>query len=290
MVFAGIWNKLKQPLVKAVNSIGDGAKRIANDVFDSIEDEIGKPIVSIGDEFKKIPNKVFKPIGNFVKENIRDPIMDLIDGIDDMIANFIRIICFLKATPSRFRNLGSAFDEVFNGITQEFVSLGYAFELGFDSIASLVYYTAIFVDTYLSCFIKILSNSLECLPFYLIDVIGQILYLPVRILLWIFYTFLGFDLYPNEKKTWNRIMALDEIIYVATGFHIAKYPSDVTNNCYTCIVLKESVLKDRKNNVDTTFKKKIPEQLGKSKPIFDKAKRHFNEVFAYPHAREPEFV
>jgi hypothetical protein len=275
---------------KSITKMGDAIKSTGDDVLKKMADDIGKPITSIGDEFKKIPDKVFTPINEFLKKSVRDPILSLIDGIDDMILNFIRIVCFMKSTPTRFRNLGTAFDEVFNGVSQEFVALGYAFDLGFDSISSLVYYTVIFIDSYLGCIMKILSNSLECLPFYLMDVIGQIIYLPLRILLWVFDVFLGIDLYPTEKKLWKGIMEVDEVIYSIFGFNIARYPKGIRDNCYTCVALKSSVLSERKKNVDITFEDKIPAQLGKSKPTFDKAKDHFDEVFAFPHAREPKHV
>jgi len=285
-----LFNPMKKGFTKEMNKMGDAVKSTGDAVLKKIADDIGDPIVSLGDEFKKIPDKVFKPINQFMEKAVLDPIMSLIDGIDDTITNFIRIICFMKATPNRFRNLGTAFDEVFNGVAHEFVALGYAFELGFDSISSLVYYTAIFVETYLGCIVKILSNSLECLPFYILDVIGQILYLPVRILLWVVDTFLGIDLYNVEKRTWKGLMDFDDIIYSSTGFHIARYPKEIRDNCYTCTTLKKSVLTERKKNVDITFEQKIPAQLGKSKPIFDKSKKHFNEVFAYPHSKEPKDV
>ena len=175
-----IFNPLKRNFTRDVQNITNGVKRQGDKVLKKIAKDIGKPINSMNKEFKKIPNNVFKPIDKFIKKNVRDPILDLIDGIDVMIANFIRIVCFLKTTPNRFRNLGSAFDEVFNGVAQEFVALGYAFELGFDSISSLVYYSAVFIESYLSCAIKLLSNGLECLPFYVIDIVGQIIYIPVR--------------------------------------------------------------------------------------------------------------
>ena len=285
-----LFNPLKKGFTKEMKKMGDAVKSTGDTVLKKIADDIGKPITSLGNEFKKIPKRVFKPINKFMKKSVLDPIMSLTNGIDDMITNFIRIICFLKATPNRFRNLGTAFDEVFNGVEEEIVAIGYAFELGFDSISSLVYSTTIFIDTYLNCIIKILSNSLDCLPFYILDVIGQILYLPVRILLWVFNTFLGINLYSIEKNTWKGVMEFDNIIYSSTGFHIARYPKEIRDNCYTCSTLKKSVLEERKKNVDITFEEKIPAQLGKSKPTFEKSKRHFNEVFAYPHAKKPEDV
>ena len=111
-----LFNPMKKGFTKEMNKMGDAVKSTGDAVLKKIADDIGDPIVSLGDEFKKIPDKVFKPINQFMEKAVLDPIMSLIDGIDDTITNFIRIICFLKATPNRFRNLGTAFDEVFNGV------------------------------------------------------------------------------------------------------------------------------------------------------------------------------
>lgn len=276
-----IFNPIKKSLTREIQKIGDGVTAEGNKLFTQISNDISNPISSLESDITSFPDKIKKPIKTFIKTSIEDPIMKLISGIDVMITDFIRIICFLKTTPRRLHHLGNAFDNVFKGVSEEFVALGYAFELGYDSISSLVYHTTIFIDTYLKCTVKILSNSLECLPFYIIDIIGQILYIPVRVTLWAFNTFLKINLYHTEKKIWKGLLDIDKFLYTYTGIHIVKYPANIRNNCYTCVVLKDKVLKQQKENVDHTFKKKIPQQLNNNS-AFSNANQQFKDTFAYP--------
>ena len=124
----------------------------------------------IGDIMKPI----FSPIEK-VFRSITKSITDVIDGIDDMIQDFIQIVCFFKTVPKRFRNLESGFDNIFNGIEQEFTALGFAFQLGFNSITEMVAYIAEFVNSYINCGVKFATNFIGCLPFYLADIVGYVM-------------------------------------------------------------------------------------------------------------------
>lgn len=285
-------------MVKAIlNAIASPIKRLFDPPLNYLQKTIKKIPKKITGGVRKIqkgvnsiPDKVFKPVSDFMEDNVEDPIMEVIDGIDDMIENFIRIVCFINRSPVRFRNLGASFNNIFSGIIEEFIALGYALQLGFNSIASMVYYVSVFIGSYLDCGVKFAQNIFYCLPFYIFDIIGQILYLPIRILLWVFSTFLALDLYSNEKKVWNGLESMDKILFPYIGVHIIHYPKEVRENCYVCVRLREKVITDKAKEVDETFRKDIPEMLGKSSEKLKKGGRQFREVFAYPHVKEPRHV
>ena len=257
---------------QAIEDVFDGVLSDAKKFFEEIPAQINSGISLVEDEVVNVPNLIFTPVTEFVGDNIEAPIKEMTKGIDTMIENFIRIVCFINKSPVRFRNLGASFENIFNGFIAEFVALGYALELGYNSISELVYYGTIYLESYLSCVIKILSNFIQCAPFFIFDVIGQILYLPIRILLWLFSTFIGIDLYSREKQVWAGLEKMDYELYPYIGFHFIYYPKHIRENCYVCIRLKADTVK-RKNRED-----------------FTKGLKHFKEVFAYPHVREPRYV
>jgi hypothetical protein len=69
--------------------------------------------------------------------------------------------------------------ETFWGVLQ---SLGFFIPDFFDGIFTL----ATFSLSWMMCLFKNIANMQTCLFYYLLEVIGQILYLPVRLFLWIF--------------------------------------------------------------------------------------------------------
>lgn len=286
----GVVDDMLRGIVKPVKDIFNKPLNSAGKFLSDIPKEVNKGLDSIEDGINDIPDIIFKPIKKFIKTNIEDPIMSLIDGIDDMIENFIRIVCFINKSPVRFRNLGASFENIFTGVIEEFIAMGYAFQLGFNSIAEMVYFVFAFVGSYMECGVKFAQNIFYCIPFYIFDIIRQVLYLPIRLLLWVFSTFLAIDLYPNEKKIWNGLEHMDKVLFPYIGFHIIHYPKEVRENCYVCVRLKEKVVVDKAKEVDETFRKDIPEMFGRSKDKLNKGRRQFHEVFAYPYVREPRYV
>ena len=286
----GLVEDMLKSIVRPIKKLFEPPINASKKFINSVPKRITKGVQKIEDGVNSIPDKVFKPVSDFMEDNVEDPIMDLIDGIDEMIENFIRIVCFINKSPVRFRNLGASFNNIFSGIIEEFIALGYALQLGFNSIASMVYYVFAFIGSYLDCGVKFAQNIFYCLPFYIFDIIRQILYLPIRILLWVFSTFLAIDLYSNEKKVWNGLENMDKILFPYIGFHIIHYPKEVRENCYVCVRLREKVITDKAKEVDETFRKDIPKMLGKSREKLEKGGRQFREVFAYPHVKEPRHV
>jgi hypothetical protein len=72
-------------------------------------------------------------------------------------------------------------------------------------------------------------NIKQCFFWYLLDTIGQILYLPFGILLWIFPI-----LQPPSDLFWNTLDDLDCLCFDATGFHFLHYSPTIIKNCYSC--------------------------------------------------------
>ena len=67
--------------------------------------------------------------------------------------------------PCRFRNLFESFDNLFQGVAEEFIVIGQAIEMGFESVSDLVYYFGVFIGSYMNCGANLLKNSITCIPF-----------------------------------------------------------------------------------------------------------------------------
>ena len=118
-----------------------------------------------------------------------------------------------------------------------------------------------FAITNLICGIKLLGNFHKCFMYYILDIIGQIMYLPFRIALWAFYTFLNYDLYKTEKDIWDIAYYIDDGIYSVVGFSVAHYPKSVNDTCYNCCRVKSSALVDRGNKINDDIMKTAPNLL-----------------------------
>tara|TARA_Y100000992_G_scaffold857_1_gene520 strand:- start:4860 stop:5690 length:831 start_codon:yes stop_codon:yes gene_type:complete len=265
-----------------------------------IEDTL-KPIKKIPNELKKIGDNIDKGLKDAgdditkgtktaINKGILKPFADLTAGIDALIQDFLRIVCFLNNIPARFANIGAGFDSVFKGVEEEFVALGYAIELGYNSIASLIFHASLYIRSYLDCATKMITNFGDCFFFYIFEVVGQILYLPFRIIMWVFITFFSFSLYETEKQIWNSIYDLNDSLFPYLGFHIAHYSKSVRDKCYTCVRLRDEVVSFKANQVDKTFKKDIPDIFRRKRTQFKKSQRHLAESVAYPSARQPRYV
>jgi hypothetical protein len=72
-------------------------------------------------------------------------------------------------------------------------------------------------------------NIKQCFFWYLLDIIGQILYLPFGILLWLLPI-----LQPPADLFWNTLDDLDCLFFDTTGFHFLHYSPTIIKNCYSC--------------------------------------------------------
>ena len=271
----------------------DGFKRAIDDFLGPIKD-FPDEIKGLGEDIEEGAKEVAQEVQDAAKDAMQDFILDpfaeLTAGIDALIQDFLRIVCFLNNVPMRFANVGAGFDSIFDGVVQEFVALGYAIELGYNSISSLVFHVSVFLKSYLDCGTKMITNLGDCFIFYILEVIGQILYLPIRIILWILITFLSVNLYESEKDTWNSIYKFNDTLYPYINFHIAHYPESIREKCYSCVRLRNEVIKFKGNQVDKTFSKDIPAIFKRKRVEFERGRKQFNEFGAYPKARHPRFV
>lgn len=117
-----------------------------------------------------------------------------------------------------------------------------------------------FSISYLICTLKMLANIKKCWFYYVLDAIGQLIYLPIRISLWTVYS-IGIDLYSLECRIWSWIDLLDRFIFTKTGVHLIHYPKSVRDDCYNCCRVKIDVLAHKGDVVYDDFMQVVPQLI-----------------------------
>ena len=107
----------------------DGFKRAIDDFLGPIKD-FPDEVIGLGEDIEEGAKEVGKEVKDAadtaMNTLILDPFATLTAGIDALIQDFLRIVCFLNNIPKRFANIGAGFVSVFKGVEEEFVALGYA--------------------------------------------------------------------------------------------------------------------------------------------------------------------
>lgn len=102
--------------------------------------------------------------------------------------------------------IGGPIKKGFDKFTQFFKAIGSHMMCGFGKIKSLP----------------------NCMQWYLGEVIGKIMYFPIKILV-AFGKFQKF-----ERMVWRQVEMVDRNIYRIFGFHVIHYPDYVVKDCYKC--------------------------------------------------------
>lgn len=257
-------------------------------LIDKIVQSVIDPIVEWFKNLGRSIARIFESIGDFFVDLIMKPIR----GIERMIADINEIVCFIKKLPNRLANIQSGVNNIFTGIIDQFEALGTAFELGYTDTKNLFVYTGEFLNTYIQCMVKMISNFYKCAVFYILDVIGKVMMLPFRICMWAVYNFFNINLYPLEQSIWDGIEMVDSMIFSVIGVHIAHYPKSVRDDCYTCIRLKREAVRERAEELNTTFTETIPDLFyyGKGGCKIRRGKAQLDEVGRLPTARHPSEI
>lgn len=153
---------------------------------------------------------------------------------------------------------GKAIIEIVEGVAEEFVGIIESLEVAVPDIFDGIYTLFTFGLTHLICGLKLLGNIHKCFFYYILDIVGQILYLPARLFLWISNTFFGINLYPFECKIWKYIDIFDLYFFKYSKFHLIHYPKSVRDDCYNCCRLKTTTVVDRATKIGRDFTVKIP--------------------------------
>jgi len=160
-------------------------------------------------------------------------------GADNLAGKAVN---FFKELGARFRDLGLGVTNVFKGVGEEFEGVIEGTGILIEDILDFVITSYVFLGSNMICGIYFLGNIKECIIYYILQMIGTFLYLPVRIFVWFFKTINIVDLQPVLDKIWEIMEKIDIIIYKYCKFHIIHFPKSVREKCFVCKRLKTEVI------------------------------------------------
>ena len=257
--------------------LGSIRKYVIGPVEKFFTDQWNKIEKAFTDLFKEVTDgitAIFKEIEKWFEEDVIGFFNDAADAVVSVVDE---IVAEMEKLGPRIENIGVGLEEIFLGIGYQFVELGEGIGESVEGTGEVLYFSFEYIKTYLNCSIKFIKNFYKCVFFYIIDAIGKLLYLPVRILMWVMYTFFRLDTYGIEKQVWDGLENLDTIFFELFGVHIIYYPKKIRDDCYTCIRLKSSVVGNKSREVNKTISQIIP-NLFSSNPHYEKSGKHFDEV------------
>jgi hypothetical protein len=84
------------------------------------------------------------------------------------------------------------------------------------------------------CAVTKITQFPQCFPWYLLDLVGKVLYFPFYIIIFIFNSFGIREPAMLEKFIWDQLENVDKIIHGAVGLHIIHFPDCINEKCYKC--------------------------------------------------------
>jgi hypothetical protein len=243
-----IWNVIKpvvEPIITTmINGVVNPLKTTINN---SIIDKFNSALTTVVSEIETATNKT-------------------VGGLNSGLSGFFDILKtisnFINETTARFIKMGDGLNEIFTGLFEtEVKGLGDGLNKGFTNIGELLKYSGEFIFSYITCGVQYIQNLHRCLLFYCLDAFGQIMYMPVRLLLWFMKTFLFRDMYSLENMAWDYLEKADQYFYQYTGVHISHYPKNIRDSCYNCKRMKVNALKGKVKEINYDFNKRMPALL-----------------------------
>jgi len=243
----------KPPLIEP-DAVSDFFNKTVKDELDKVMDPIMKPlndifkqVKDITDIFKTIPDRIksisggFDDLGNAVPQAFGVLGSNLKAGFAGFDKTFI----------DSFAKLGTDFKDggklINAGVSDEvdvintevgglFADIG-KFIASFKKVFQYIHdFFSDFVMSYIKCGMTKIHNIHKCFFYYILEAIGQLLYLPARIVIYVINLYAGIDLQEIVDEIWNFIYNIDDIIKSIIGFSLIHYPQDVLDSCYLCKV------------------------------------------------------
>jgi len=190
-----------------------------------------------------------------------------------------KLINFMVTIPARIANLVVGTTNILLGIALTTAHLGEIVPMFFIDVLNLLGLMFEFVKTYSVCSVYFIANAKRCIIYYVIEMIGFILYMPVRILL-LLLNAIGMNLYTYEKKIWDGLEKLDHVIVGAAGFHIIYWPKSIRDQCFNCKRLKIDTLMKKAGDISGDFFVKGPTLLKSAISLFTVGTGELGQIFS----------
>lgn len=243
--FKTIFHNFTKPVTQIFNGMTNEIKYI-NGRLQALPNSIDNIFATINNDLNQILN------------DLKNVITAPMNGIDTMITNFKRLMCFFETIPGRIDLIITGTQNIFEGIDEQYKLIIKAAGLGLSSTNQLLNVSVIYINSYLKCALKLIKNLYKCAFYYMIDAFGKLLFLPIKIIFFLLHAIFNIDTDMIENNIWKGMQYIDSIFYSILHFHIIYFPKHIRDDCYTCISLRDKVVKTHSNNVNKTFNTDIP--------------------------------
>jgi len=151
-----------------------------------------------------------------------------------MLLPFIMILITLAI------GVGQGLFEIFEGVAQEFIELPQGLFIGAMSVSRLVQTLGVFGISNFFCGLKMMKNFTSCAFYYLLEILGSILYFIPMIVFMIVDWLSGKSKMGTrlESNIWYYLEKLDRYTIDQFGFHVIHFSKSVRDKCYNCRRLK----------------------------------------------------
>jgi len=136
--------------------------------------------------------------------------------------------------------VGFGLGKIFAGVAREMMELPAGIAVGALGISRFIQTIWVFGISNFFCGMKMMGNFTSCAMYYLLEIIGNILYLiPMLVFLIIDWISGNMKLGSQiEDGIWSTLEKVDRFTINNFGFHIIHFSKSVRDKCYNCRRLK----------------------------------------------------
>jgi hypothetical protein len=148
---------------------------------------------------------------------------------------------------SAIGKIGQGAVEVVGGVGQEIVSAPVGIYLTWVQAVIFIQTVWVFAFTNLNCAMRMMNNASYCAFFYILDILGQMLYLIPRLIIFAL-NLIGLPASEWEKGIWNILEDIDKWFIDHIGIHIIHFPKSIRETCFNCRRLKPTAFISKAQN------------------------------------------
>ena len=239
-----IFKKIGRSITNVAKKAGGAVKNVAKKAGGAVQgvaQKAGGAVQGVAKKAGGAITNVAKKAGGAVQgvvKKIKKKASSALDKLKDGFKALGKGIAgIFKKIGDIFKKIGDIFKQIGNIMKLIFVDIpiwiGMVFKWIFFDVPKWSFY---FI---LCAFTKIL-NLPSCFLWYMLEIVGKILYLPFQLTFWILDLILSksgltsIKIQQTVDKLWWFLDDIDHFQYQFTGFHIVHYPNDVIRKCYEC--------------------------------------------------------